>query len=304
MKILKLKKGDEIGIVAPSRPIYNIKNEVDAGIVWIKKNGFIVKSGKNLNKYFFYSAGSVAERLSDIHEMFSKKEVRAIVSATGGATANQLIERLNYGLIKKNPKFFFGYSDITSLLLAINKKTGIPTFYGPSAFELSNLSSGAGKFFLSLLTNQNGSFQYPSTGKIWRAGQTKGTLIGGSLSRFASLLGTEFMPDLKGKILFWEESGACPAMIDFHLQQLKLARVFDKISGMVVGYLSDCVDKKYPNDNRLILDIVLERTEGYSFPILKVEYFGHDIKNFYTMPIGYSAVLDTKKKKLSVSPPM
>jgi len=80
-----------------------------------------------------------------------------------------------------------------------------------------------------------------------------------------------------------------------------LARVFEKISGMVVGHLSDCVDKKYPKDNRLIADIVLERTAGHIFPILKVEYFGHDIKNFYTMPIGCEARLDAKEKKLSVT---
>jgi len=300
MKILELKKGDMVGIVAPSRPIHNIQKEIKAGIALIKNNGFTVKSGKNINKHFFYSAGNISDRVSDIHEMFAAKEVRAVICATGGASASQIIEGLDYNLIKRTPKFFLGYSDITSLLLAINKKTGIPTFYGPTVYDFPNLSSPAKQFLFRMLSCQSDSFQYPSSGTVWRTGKARGKLVGGLLSRFAGLLATRFMPGLKGKILFWEENGTCPAMIDFLLQQLRLAGVFGQISGMVVGHLSDCVDKKYPKDNRSIADIVIERTTGYGFPILKVEYFGHDINNFYTMPIGYEARLDAGKKMLSV----
>ncbi|MFH1405407.1 MAG: LD-carboxypeptidase [Patescibacteria group bacterium] len=303
MKIFGLKKGDVFGVIAPSRPIHNIKSEVEDGMSVIKKNGFIVKPGGNINKHFFYSAGKVAERIFDIHEMFSDKEVRAIICATGGASASQLIEKLDYDLIKNNPKFFLGYSDITSLLLAIHKKTKMPVFYGPAVYDFSNLSSSAKKFLFQMFAQEQYNFKYPSLGKTWRKGKAKGKLVGGVLSRIDGLLATGFMPDLDGKILFWEETGVCPAMIDFLLQQLKLAGVFDKISGMIVGHLSDCIDKKYPNDNRSIAEIVLERTEGFNFPILKVEYFGHDIKNFYTMPIGYEAWLDAGKKSLSVRLP-
>ena len=294
-------RGEVIGIIAPSRPIYNIRKEVTAGIAMIKKMGYEVKLGKNLHKHFYYSAGTIAQRLADIHEMFSDKKVRAIICATGGISSGQLIDRLDYQLIKRNPKIFLGYSDITSLLLAINKKTGLPTYYGPTVYDFATLSDAAKKFFVALSSDHRAKLSYPAFGEVWRSGRARGHLVGGVLMHFASLLATPFMPDLKGKILFFEEIGESPAMLDFLLQHLKLAGVFDKISGLIVGHLEACVDKKYRKDNRAIAEIVLERTAGYKFPILKVNYFGHEIKNFFTLPIGAEAQLDAGKKRLVVN---
>lgn len=301
MKMNTLKKGDTIGVIAPSRPIYNIKNEIEDGIAEIEKFGYIVKRGKNLDKQLFYYAGTVEERVSDIHEMFSDKKVKAIICAAGGASSNQLIEYLDFNLIKKNPKIFIGYSDITALLLPIFKKTKIQTFYGPTVRGFSSLTDEAKKFNVNLFEGKNKNFNYPQPYKILKNGKARGELVGGVLTVFNSLLATPYMPDLNGKILFWEEVGTCPAMIDFSLQELKLSGVFKKIKGMVVGHLSDCVDKKYPQDNRSIDDIILERTKDFDFPIIKVDYFGHDVKNFLTIPIGAEAVIDTDKQIFSVS---
>lgn len=90
-------------------------------------------------------------------------------------------------------------------------------------------------------------------------------------------------------------------MIDFNLQNLRLTGMFEKIKGMVIGHLSECIDKKYPEDNRSIEEIVLERTAGFNFPIISVEYFGHDIDNFYSLPIGENAIINTEEKEFSVS---
>jgi muramoyltetrapeptide carboxypeptidase len=303
MKTSVSKKDDTIGLIAPSRPIYTIEAEVKKGISLIQKNGFAVKVGENFNKHFFYSAGTSRERISDIHEMFLSEEVRAIICATGGASSNQLIDKLDYRLIKQNSKPLLGYSDTTSLLLAIYSKTKFPTLYGPTVYDFPNLTATAREFTFDMLTNKKNNFNYPSSGQVWRSGKANGKLVGGVLSRFTGLLATPYMPDLKEKILFWEEVGVSPAEIDFLFGQLRLAGVFDKINGMIIGHLSGCVDTRYPQDNRSIKDIVLEVSEGYDFPILKVDYFGHDIKNFYTLPIGYEASLNAGKKTLSVSVP-
>jgi len=301
MKLNLLKKGETIGIVAPSRPIYNIKKEIADGIKIIQSRGFLVKESKFINKKDYYSAGSVAERVADLHEMFFDSKIKAIICATGGATASQLLEDLNFGLIKNNPKIFMGYSNITALLLAINKKTDSITFYGPNIRELSFLTKNAQNFIFNIFEGKEKVFIYPKTGKVIKPGNTTGKLIGGLLNGINSLLGTPYEPNFVGKILFWEEVGLCPAMIDLELQQLRLAGVFGKINGMIIGHLADCVDKKYPQDNKSIEKIILERTKGFDFPIMKVDYFGHDVKNFYCLPIGANASLDTDKKLFTVN---
>ncbi len=300
MKYKTLKKGDSIAVVAPSRPIYNIKKDINIGLKKIESLGFVVKPGKYLNKRDYYSAGTAAERAADLHNAFSDSKTKAIIAATGGATANQLLDILNYELIKKNPKVFMGYSDLTMLLLAINKKCGFVTFYGSNVRGLTSMTPAAEKFTFSMIEGRVKTFTYPTAGQCIKPGKAKGKLIGGTLSVLVGLFGTPFQPNFSGKILFWEEVGLSPAMIDCYLQQLRLAGVFDEIKGMVVGHLADCVDKKYPQDNKSIKKIILERTKGYNFPILKVDYFGHCINNFYCLPIGGKAFMDVNKKILSV----
>ncbi|MDP2741553.1 MAG: LD-carboxypeptidase [bacterium] len=300
MKTNTLKQGDIIGIVAPSRPIYNIEKEIFEGIKNIRSRGFLVKESKFLNKKDYYSAGTITQRVTDLHEVFSDQKIKAVVCATGGATANQLLENLDFDLIKNNPKIFMGYSDITVLLLAINKKTNLTTFYGPNIREFSSITKNAKDFIFNMFEGKEKFFTYPRKGKVIKPGKASGELVGGLLNGINGLLGTPYAPDFSGKIIFWEEAGMCPAMIDLELQQLRLAGVFDKISGMVVGHLSDCIDKKYPKDNKSIDKIILERTKDFNFPIMKVDYFGHNTSNFYCLPIGGKALMDTSKKLLSV----
>lgn len=301
MKINLLKKGEMVGIVAPSRPIYNIKEEISKGISEIKNRGFLVKKGEFLNKKDYYSAGNISQRVNDIHAMFSDKNIKGIFCATGGVSAIQLLDKLDFELIKKNPKIFMGYSDITLLLLAINKKSGITTFYGPNVREIFSVSKETQNFIFDMLEGKTKSFEYPKNIKIIMPGKAEGKLVGGLLAGMVNLLGTPYVPNFDNKIIFWEETGASPAIIDLQLQQLKLAGAFNKIKGMVIGHLDNCTDKKYPKDNKSIEEIISERTDGFSFPIIKVEYFGHNTNNFYSIPIGVNASLDTDKKLFTVN---
>lgn len=300
MKNDLLLPGDAIGIIAPSRPIENIRKEIENGIAALERLGFRVKKGKNADKKFYFSAGTAKERVSDIHDMFMDPEVKAIICATGGSSANQLLELIDFELIKNNPKFFVGYSDISILLLSMYEKSGIPAFYGPAMYEMSTLASDSRNFLFEMLGRKKRQFEYPSELSVIRPGRAEGRLIGGLLSRINSLIGTEYAPDLNNSMFFWEEVNMSPAMIDFNLEALRLAGAFDKIKGMVVGHLSGCIDSKYPEDNRPIEDIILDRTSGFDFPIVKVGYFGHDIENFYPFPIGARAELDTGRRSFSV----
>lgn len=300
IKPRKLEIGDTIGIIAPSRPIIRIKDEIEAGIKLLEAKGFKVKLGKNLDKTLFYSAGSAKERASDLNAMFKDKKVKAIICATGGITSNQLLDLIDYEAIKSNPKIFLGYSDITTLLSSLYKKTEVVMFHGTDLCDLSILTEEARTFLFDMLMGRESCYRLPTEMNIIKKGKAQGKLLGGNLI-LNSLLGTKYSPSYKGAIWFWEEAGECPAVLDHKLNQFKLSGNLNKISAMVIGNLVDCVDKKYKEDNRAIEEIVLDLTKGYDFPIIKVPYFGHDTPNFYAFPVGISAKIDTSRNEFSIT---
>jgi muramoyltetrapeptide carboxypeptidase len=289
----KLVVGDTIGIIAPSRPVD--EKEILPCIKILEMKGFKVKLGKNLYKKSYYSAGSAKERASDLNTMFKDKKVKAIMCATGGITSNQILNLIDYETIKNNPKIFMGYSDITVLLLAIHKKTGLITFYGPNLHSLKKLDKEALDFLFDLLMGKKLEYNLPSQIEIIKNGNAKGKLVGGDLHLINSLLGTKYSPSYNNSFFFWEELGESPASLDQKLNQFKLSGNLKNISAMIIGNLLDCVDKVYTNDNRPIKDIALEVTKEYSFPIIKVQYFGHGVSNFYTLPIGVNSEINTKR---------
>lgn len=296
----KLKIGDTIGIIAPSRPITHVEKEINVGIKILEERGFKVKLGKNLYKGSYYSAGSAKERASDLNTMFEDKNVKAIICATGGITSNQILDLVDYEAIKKNPKIFLGYSDITTLLSSIHKKTGLVVFHGTDLCDLHTLSAGARDFLFDMLMGKRDQYCLPAEISVIKRGKARGRLLGGNLVLNNTLLGTKYSPSFNKAIWFWEEAGECPAALDHALHQFKLSGNLDKISAMVIGHLSDCVDKKYIEDNRPIEEIVLELTKGYDFPIIKVPYFGHDTSDFYTFPIGAIAEIDTTRTEFKI----
>ncbi|MFA5729793.1 MAG: LD-carboxypeptidase [Candidatus Paceibacterota bacterium] len=298
IKPKKLKIGDTIGVIAPSRPIN--EKEILPCIKILENRGFKVKLGKNLYKKSYYSAGSAKERASDLNAMFKDKKVKAIMCASGGAASNQLLDLIDYESIKNNPKIFIGYSDITVLLLAIYSKTGLITFHGPNLHSLKKLDKKAEEFLFEILTEKKKEYVFPGKIEIIKKGKARGILIGGNIHLSNSLLGTKYTPTYNKKIWFWEDLGESPASLDLKLNQFKLSGNLKNISAMIIGNLSDCIDKKHKEDNRPINEIILELTKEYNFPIIKVTYFGHNVSNFYTFPIGVMSEIDTKTSEFRI----
>lgn len=289
-----LSNNDTIGIIAPSRPIYTREGEFEAGLEVLKKFGFKIKLSNNIEKHNYYSAGEPQERADDLNSLFRDKTVKAIVCATGGVTSNQILDLIDYDLIKNNPKIFIGYSDNTNLLLAINKRTQLVTYHGPDICELSNQNSETQSSYELFL--KTGKIILDNNFETIKAGKTKGTLLGGNLLALCGLLPSEFLPSFKNSVLFIEDVGQSPAKLDFYLNQLKLSGQLDNISGLVIGHLEDCTDKKYPQDNKPIEKILIDLCQKYSFPIIKVDYFGHEIRNFKILPLGVEAEINTETK--------
>jgi len=300
MKPQRLKTGDTLGVVAPSRPIIERGTDFKKSVAILEHLGFKIKFGKNIRKRLYYSAGTPQEKADDLNRMFRDPEIKAIICATGGSSSNQTLNYLDWNMIKKNPKIILGYSDITTLLLSFYKKTGMVIFHGPTLLRLSKIDAQSRKFLFDLLSRKEKQDMFPDKMEILRHGNVTGKLIGGNLMVVNSLLGSQYSPNYKNAILFWEELGESPAMIDFRLDEFKLSGNMEKLPGMIIGFLSKCKDKKHPEDNRSIKEIVLEITKEYKFPIIKVDYFGHDIKNFYAFPIGTKASINTKKKEFKL----
>lgn len=302
----KLKPGDKIGIISPSEPVIYRKKFM-RGVETLKKLGFRVVLGKSVfREYGAYMAGTDARRADDLNAMFRNPEIKGIFCSRGGMSSNRLFGLLDWSAIKKNPKVFMGYSDITVLLNAIYKKTGLVTFHGPTvesvfSFGFSGKHKYTREYFLKAVADSRpiGSVRGWRRLEILKKGKASGRLVGGNLSVLRTLVGTAYEPDWRNKILFWEEVAETAQHIDFCLAHLRLAGVFEKISGMVIGKLVNCdilrSDDDWKKTKALPMNkIILELCHDYKFPIIKGAAFGH-CWPMMTLPIGAMASVDTSK---------
>jgi muramoyltetrapeptide carboxypeptidase len=302
----KLKKGDIIGVISPSSPVVS-KEDLSYGIKVLESLGFKPKLGpRAFAVHGNYQAGPREDRLSDFHAMFADDEVKGIFCTAGGYASLQLLPDIDWDLIKKNPKVFIGFSDITTLLNAINQKTGLVTFHGPTIETLDSPRTKGGKYTAtslkdSLMKGVPEKYKAFTEWKALKPGRAEGELVGGNLNILCSLLGTPYEPKWDGKILFWEEVNATIEEIDNYLWRLRVAKVFKKIEGMVVGKITNLEPIEGDNDLWAALDkplaledVVLGATDGYNFPILFGADFGHDVPSL-TLPIGAPAKMDCPK---------
>lgn len=246
IKPQRLQKGDTVAVIAPASPPnqHNLKK----GIEYLKEIGLNVVTGAHLYKKNGYLAGTDEQRAADIHAMFANKQVKAIICACGGYGTARLASQLNYDLIKRNPKIFWGYSDITFLHTAIHQRTGLVTFHGPM------LSSDLGKEDVHIETKQafyqlfsHRSLCYTdeiSTLDTICEGEATGQLIGGNLTLLVSTLGTPFELDTKNKILFIEDIDEEPYEIDRMMTQLYMANKLQDAAGIIIGDFHNCYPKK------------------------------------------------------------
>ena len=287
----RLKKGDTIGVVAPSDPIIgdNIE-EIQRAKELVEKDGFKVKFSKNLFSNSNDYTASAKEKAEDINNMFADKEIKMIWWAKGGENSNSTFEYLDYELIKDNPKIVCGYSDITSLTNMITAKTGLVTFSGTNFktiatdetdYSYKEVLNRFVKCSLDLGKEESGY-------KTIKEGYAEGELIGGNLCLTKGMVAGKYKLNFEGKILFLEELGyeTDPALVSNFLYYMKQNEVFDKIKGLWIG--------NYQHESEIALEkIVLDVIgEEYSFPIVKSNNFGH-IETKTVIPIGTKAIIDT-----------
>jgi muramoyltetrapeptide carboxypeptidase len=295
----KLVNGDVIGIVSPASSPDNM-DKIEKGVNYLENLGYRVEIGENVGKVHGYLAGTDEERLGDLHSMFKNKNVKAIFSIRGGYGSARLLDRIDFSLIKKNPKIFVGYSDITALQMAIFKKTGLITFAGPMvASDFSGkINEYAEENFWKVLTSGKkiGKIHNPRDEKFYtlKSGRGEGHILGGNLAVFSSLMGTEFLPSFKDSILLLEDIGEAPYRIDRLLNQLRLAKAFNQVKGIILGRFVDCFEKDKSNETIKLNEVIEHYLSKLNVPVLYSFSHGH-IKENLTIPFGVNCKLNASR---------
>lgn len=298
----RLKKGDTVGVIAPSSPP-NLEN-LKKALPFLEELGLKVKMGKSVEAKNGYLAGSDDERLADLHAMFEDPEIAGIICAGGGYGAARYTDRIDFAMIKENPKVFWGYSDITFLHTAIGEYSELVTFHGPmlaSDVGKPEFHERSARMFGQLF----GPFELFYSEEIsplasLAGGSAEGELVGGNLSLIRSAIGTKFDLDVKGKILLIEDINEEPYQVDEMLNQLRLARKFDEAAGIVIGDFKNSEPKK--REESLTLDEVFDHyLSGLKIPVVKGFKIGHCEPHF-SVPLGAKARLDADAKTLTILP--
>jgi muramoyltetrapeptide carboxypeptidase len=306
LKPARLRAGAVVALIAPAGP-FTEEKRTNA-----RRNfenlGFIIREGKNLNARNGYLAGTDEQRLADLHWAFSDPEMDAVWCIRGGYGCTRLLPNIDFDLIRKNPKPFIGYSDVTALHLAIQQKTGLVTFHGPVA--ASDFPENTLQHFRAALIEPVLNYEIRIPGEaeqppgeefrpyVIASGKAKGHLIGGNLSLLSAMAGTSFSPSFREKIVFIEDVGEQPYRIDRMLTQLLQATDLQQAAGIALGVFFDCKPK--PDSPSLTLEEVLrDRFSSLGIPVIYGLPFGH-VPHQATFPYGIEAELNVEKGTLTL----
>ncbi len=294
IKVSGLKHGDHIGVLAPAGPVR--PSEIRPGIRALESMGYRVVPFPHLYDRQDYLAGADDERLKDFHAAIEDPEIKAVICARGGYGSLRLLEKIDYGLIRGNPKILVGFSDITALLWAVFKMTGLVTFHGPMVKDLTKNNSQNLKNLLHVLSSDHFQTLNLGNGVCIRPGRARGVLLGGNLCLMTHLIGTPFMPSLKGAVLFIEEQGEPPYRIDRMITHLRISGHLEGLAGVIAGDFINC------GEPYSIFQILADSLSDLEIPVVGGLPAGHGSKN-YALPIGVQALLDADRMTFSITEP-
>lgn len=282
-----LRTGDTIGIVAPASGFR--RDEFEAGCNELRRLGYKPFYLPSIFERDGYFAGTTQRRLDELHEMFARSEVKAVLCARGGYGCNYLLPHLDLELVRTNPKIFAGCSDITTLLTYLCDAAGLVTFHAPMvAGDFARSGGFDESSWLAAVSGRDMSFSAPEVTSLAR-GTGEGVLYGGCLSLLCASLGTPYEIRTQGTILFLEDRAERPYRIDRMLMQLKLAGKFDGVRGIVFGEMIDCDEPGAPS--LMLQDVILRILGDLAIPIAFGLKSGHVTSGALTLPIGVRAKL-------------
>jgi muramoyltetrapeptide carboxypeptidase len=272
-----LKKGDAVGIFSPARKV--APEEVAPFKALVQAEGYQVVEAGNLYGSLHQFSGSAEQRLCDIQQLFMDRRVKAVFAARGGYGAAQLLPGMDWELVRENPKWLVGFSDVTALHAAMGKF--METLHGVMPYsKVMEEPQDAASFrhLFELLGGGHKEYHLPDH-PLDHPGEVEGRLTGGNLSVLYSLAGTRYEPEYEGSILFLEDLDEYLYHIDRMMTNFELRGVFRKISALLVGDFSDMHDNSIPY-GKDVLEIIAEKVHKYNLPAKFGFPAGHKKSNF------------------------
>jgi muramoyltetrapeptide carboxypeptidase len=287
---LALRPDDTVGIIAPAGPIQ--PDALEAGCATLLRMGYRPFYLPSILERDWYFAGSAERRLHELHEMFRRGEVRAILCARGGYGCNYLLPHLDLELIRRSPKIFAGCSDVTTLLTYLCDAARLVTFHGPMAEGDFGRPDGVDQdaWFAAVACEETYQHTFDANEvEPLARGTAEGILYGGCLSLLCASLGTPYEIRTRGTVLFMEDLNEPPYRVDRMLMQLKLVGKFQGVKGIIFGEMRRC-DQGGAKDYTL-QQVVMRVLGDLHVPIAFGLKSGHVSSRNFTLPFGVHATL-------------
>jgi muramoyltetrapeptide carboxypeptidase len=302
LKPRRLRPGSLVGLINPAGATFD-RADVDFTRETLEALGLRAVEGEHLLSRYGYLAGRDEERAADVNAMFRDRSVDALLAVRGGWGCSRILPLLDYEAIGGNPKILVGYSDITAILLAVYARTGLVTFHGPDGISTWNDFSVS--YFRRVLfeaeavvmenpTETGGQLaQRDDRVETITGGKASGRLLGGNLSVLAAMVGSPYLPDWKGSILFLEDVGEDIYRVDRMLTQLRLAGILGQISGFVFGKCTGC-GPGVGYGSLTLPEVFADHVAPLGIPAWYGAMIGH-IKDKFTVPLGVTAEIDADR---------
>ncbi|HEX5743258.1 MAG TPA: LD-carboxypeptidase [Flavobacteriaceae bacterium] len=289
-----LQKGDSVAIISTARKIS--LDEIKPAIELLETWGLKVVVGKTIGLENNQFAGTLQERIDDLQDVLDDATIKAIWCARGGYGTVQLMDKIDFSIFKKNPKWIIGYSDITVLHAHIHN-FGIETVHATMPINISKNSEDAKESLKNALLGNQLYYEFPSH-QLNISGKPNGEIIGGNLSVLYSLLGSKSSINTKNKLLFLEDLDEYLYHIDRMLQNLKRNGYFENVSGIIVGGMTQMRDNDIPF-GKTAEEIILEIVKPYNIPVIFGAPFGH-LDDNRTLIFGRNAQLISDEKLVQI----
>jgi muramoyltetrapeptide carboxypeptidase len=306
----RLRPGDTVGLIVPASATF-LRQDVEIVVDVLGALGFKVKRGAHLMDRYGYLAGRDADRAADVNALFADPEVKGILAVRGGWGSARLLPHLDFEAIRRHPKVLMGYSDLTALLNAVHARTGLVTFHSPvgisswtpfSVEHLRRVLIQGEAFTMSNPVEVNDTL-VPVEHRVRTItpGAARGRLLGGNLTVLSALVGTPYLPDFEGAILFLEDVGEQIYRIDRMLTQLALAGILRRVRGVVFGKCTKC-DPGEGYGSLTLEEVFDDHLKPLGVPAWHGAMIGH-IDQQWTLPIGLSAEIDAGAGTLRLAEP-
>ncbi len=299
-KPTRLRAGDTVGLVEPAG---FTSDQFDLQLISesITAMGLVPKLAPHLMARYGYLAGKDRERAADVNAMFADDKVRAIFAVRGGWGSARILPYLDFNVIRANPKLLIGFSDITALHMALAARAGFTTIHGPNAASAWGKLSwdafrrltfeGEMPVYTTPVATEDRLAQRNGRIRTIRPGKAQGRLLGGNLTVLTALMGTSFLPDFSGAILFLEDVDEAEYRIDRMLTQLALGGVLRRVAGVVFGQCTNCRATGSSYGGFTLSEVLSQHLEPLGVPVFQGALVGH-IADQFSLPIGIRAEMD------------